>query len=56
MATSLKIVGGALILAGGIYVVYKTKIFQKMGNGLSNTGSKIKGSFLEGYTEVVETA
>jgi len=52
---SLKIVGGVLILAGGIYVVYKTKWFQKMGEGLSNTGSKIKESFIEGYAEVVET-
>ena len=56
MFTSLKIAGGVLILAGGIYVVSKTKIFQKMGEGLSNTGSKIKESFVEGYTEVVKTA
>ena len=56
MATSLKIVGGVLILAGGIYVVCKTKVFQKMGKGVSDTGSKIKESFLEGYTEIVETA
>ena len=56
MVTSLKIVGGVLVLVGGVYVVCKTKMFQKMGKGLSNTGSRIKESFVEGYTEVVKTA
>ena len=54
MISSLKVAGGVLVLVGGVYVVYKTKLFQKMGKGLSNTGSKIKESFLEGYTEVVK--
>ena len=59
----MKIVGGILIIAGGIYVLVKTKAGQKAWDSLANQkiwdcmkekGTKLAESFSEGYAEVVK--
>ncbi|MBF0105676.1 MAG: hypothetical protein HQM16_10160 [Deltaproteobacteria bacterium] len=51
-----KIIGGILILAGGIYVIHKTKVCNKIGEKAKRMGGIIKDSFIEGYTAVVRAA
>jgi len=52
----LKTLITVLVVAGGAYALHKTKpqFFPKIGAKFRQTGVKIKESFLEGYTEVVE--
>ena len=54
MNTYLKILGGVLIAVGGVYVLYKTRVLQKMGCNLSDAGAKVKESFVEGYEKIAD--
>lgn len=54
MSTSLKIIGGALVLAGGVYVLCRTKLLKKIGGKVTEAGSAIKESFEEGYAKAVD--
>ena len=48
-----KIIGGALIVGGGIYVALKTDFFKKAGEKLKKAGADFKQSFVEGYSDTI---
>lgn len=49
----LKIAGGILIVAGGLYCLYRTGLGKKIAKQVQATGENLKYSFIDGYTEVV---
>lgn len=54
MKIALKIIGGALLVVGGIYVFCKSDAGKKLSNKVTGETCKIKDSFTRGYNEVVE--
>ncbi|MEI6126398.1 MAG: hypothetical protein WCQ99_07580 [Pseudomonadota bacterium] len=54
MKIALKIIGGVLLAAGGIYLFCKSDAGKKLGSKVSEETGKVKDSFARGYSEVVE--
>jgi len=50
-----KIIGGILIACGGVYVAYKTDLLKKTKEKFKKSGAGLKQSFVEGYSEVVNS-
>ncbi len=54
MNALLGIVGAAVVVVGGYYIVKKTGALDKISDKLKATGINIKESFIEGYAEVAQ--
>lgn len=52
-----KVFGTMLVVAGGVYVLYRTKpeLFKKLNAQVAAATSSIKDSFMEGYSKTVNT-